>query len=242
MCRLPQDRCVFSPLRILIWTATSLSVLAAGRPRDKSGVLPDIVDRFIQASRTQRTALQSEPMQVEITATLLKSQRHSQLLAVRRISERGEITYDVLQTSGDDGIRRQVIGRYLSAEAQAHDTDAAALTRVNYRFRLKSVLERLGRRIYVFQLTPRKKMAGLFKGELWVDEATGMPLRESGQLVKSPNWLIKRIVFVRTYEICDGLALPARLDSTVETRVAGTAELSIRFSNITNTEMEIRKK
>jgi len=232
---LAQDRCVPSPSRFLIWTFSSLNVLAAERP-------PDIVDRYIQASRRQRSALRSEPMQVEITATLLKSQRQSQIRAVRRVSGNGEIAYDILETSGDDGIRRQVIGRYLTAEAQTRDPEAAALTRVDYTFRLKSVLERLGRRIYVFQLTPRKKKAGLFKGELWVDEATGMPLRESGQLVKSPNWLIKRIIFVRTYQICDGLALPVRIDSTVETRVAGKAELSIRFSGVTNTETEILEK
>jgi hypothetical protein len=65
-----------------------------------------------------------------------------------------------------------------------------------------------------------------------VDEITGMPVRESGQLVKSPNWLIKRILFVRTYEIRNGLALPTRIDSTVETRVAGTAEISIQFSDV----------
>jgi hypothetical protein len=67
---------------------------------------------------------------------------------------------------------------------------------------------------------------------VWVDEATGLPVRESGQLVKSPNWLIKRIFFVRTYEIRNGLARPTRIDSTVETRVAGTAELSIRFGDV----------
>jgi hypothetical protein len=223
-------------------------VLAAERPE------LDIVDRYIQASRTQRSTLRNEPMQVEITATLLKSQRRSQLRAVRRVSDTGEITYDVLETSGDDGIRRQVIGHYLTAEAQLRDPETAALTRVNYKFRLKAVLTRLGRQVYVLQLTPRKKKAGLFKGELWVDEATGMPLRESGQLVKSPNWLIKRVIFVRTYEICDGIALPARVDSTVETRIAGTAELSIRFSDVdaaiarrrnlkmTNTETEILEK
>jgi hypothetical protein len=221
-----------SPLRFLIWTASGISVLAAGRPPDNSGTVPDIVDRYLQASRMQRTVLQNEPVEVEITATLLKSQRRSQLRAVRRVSDRGEITYDVLQTSGDEGIRRQIIGRYLTAEAQSRDTDAAALSRVNYKFRLKAILDRLGRRVYVLQLTPRRKKAGLFKGELWVDEATGMPVRESGQLVKSPSWLIKRIVFVRTYEICDGLAVPAGIDSTVETRVAGPAQLSIRFRTV----------
>ena len=170
-------------------------------------------------------------MQVEITATLLKSQRQSQLRAVRRVSDRGEIDYDILQTSGDAGLRRQVIARYLTAESQSRESAATAVTELNYKFRLKAIVEQLGRRIQVLELTPRKKRAGLFKGELWLDEATGMPVRESGRLMKSRNWLIKRILFVRTYELCGGLAVPASIDSTVETRVAGDVELNIRFSD-----------
>jgi hypothetical protein len=209
--------------RHLIWTVSSVSAFAAD---------PEMIDRFVDASRLQRTAQRNKPAEVEITATILQSRRRSQLRAVRHVSDQGEVGYEVLQTSGDDGVRRQVILRYLTAESQSRETDATALTPLNYKFRFKAIVDRLGRRIDVFQLTPRKKKNGLFKGELWVDEITGMPVRESGQLVKSPNWLIKRILFVRTYEIRNGLALPTRIDSTVETRVAGTAEISIQLSDV----------
>jgi hypothetical protein len=209
--------------RHLIWTVSSVSAFAAD---------PEMIDRFVHASRLQRTVQRNKPTQVEITATILQSRRQSQLRAVRHVSDQGEVGYEVLQTSGDDAVRRQVIARYLTAESQSRETDATALTPVNYKFRLKANVDCLGRRIAVFQLTPRRKKNGLFKGELWVDEITGMPVRESGQLVRSPNWLIKRILFVRTYEIRNGLALPTRIDSTVETRVAGTAEISIQFSDV----------
>ena len=33
----------------------------------------------------------------------------------------------------------------------------------------------------IFELNPKKKRVGLFKGELWVDTATGMPLKEMGR-------------------------------------------------------------
>jgi hypothetical protein len=72
---------------------------------------------------------------------------------------------------------------------------------------------------------------GLFKGELWVDGQTGLPVHESGQFVKNPSAFIKRIVFARDYETRDGLNLPAHVHSTVESRLAGRAELDIRFSS-----------
>ena len=33
---------------------------------------------------------------------------------------------------------------------------------------------------YVFQVTPRKKRAGLFKGEIWIDAATYLRVQETG--------------------------------------------------------------
>jgi outer membrane lipoprotein-sorting protein len=158
--------------RCLIWTVGSVSAFAADQ---------DIFERFVQASRLQRTVQRNEPVEVEITATILQSRRQSQLRAVRHVSDQGEVAYDVLQASGDDAVRRQVIVRYLTAESQSRETDATAVTPLNYKFRLRAIVDQLGRKVGVFQLTPRKKKTGLFKGELWVDEITGMPVRESGQ-------------------------------------------------------------
>lgn len=212
-----------------------MSLLTGQTPGDKPGIVPEIVDRYIRAARIQRTALRSEPMLVEITATLLKSQlksqRQSELCAMRRVSESGQIAYDVLRASGDDDIRRQVIGRYLTAESQSRDMESTALTPLNYKFRLKGVVDRLGRRVHVLQLTPRKKKDGLFKGELWVDEATGLPVRESGQLVKVPHRFLKRLAFVRDYQLRDGLAVPAHDDITIDVRFWGRVALSIGFTN-----------
>jgi len=168
-------------------------------------------------------------MQVEISATLLKSQRQSHLSAVRRVSDGGVVGYDILQASGDEGLRRQVITRYLAAESQSRDAAATALTPLNYKFRLKAVIDRLGRRSQVFQLTPRHNKDGLFKGKLWVDEATGMPVRESGQLVKAPHPLLKRLTFTRNYELRDGLAFPTQDEVTVDVRFWGRAVLNVGF-------------
>ena len=211
---------------------SSVNGLAAKRPPDQPRNVPEIVNRYVQASRIQQTALRSEAMQVEITATVLKSRRQGQLRAIRRISGDGEVAYDILEKSGDEGIRRQVIGRYLTAESQAHDADATELTPVNYKFRLKAIVYQLGRRIQVLQLTPRKKKDGLFKGELWVDDATGMPLRESGKLVKAPHPLLKGLAFTREYQISDGLAVPIHDEVTIDVRFWGRVALTIGFANL----------
>jgi len=74
--------------------------------------------------------------------------------------------------------------------------------------------------------------------ELWIDAATGMPIREAGQFVKTPSLFLKKIAFVRDYEIRDGVAYPLHIQSTVDTRIVGRAELEIRFSNFSRDNAE----
>ena len=85
--------------------------------------------------------------------------------------------------------------------------------------------------MHVFEVTPRKKRQGLFKGDLWIDAETFLRVQESGYLVKNPSIFLKKIAFVRKYEIHDGISVPRQVQSVVDTRLVGKAELTIDFSN-----------
>jgi hypothetical protein len=129
-----------------------------------------------------------------------------------------------------------VITRYLDSESQARDNGSIAITPANYKFKYKGITEREGRQVHTLQITPKKKAVGLFRGELWIDAETGMPLRESGQFVKNPSVFLKKIAFVREYQIRDGVAIPKHIESTVDTRLVGRAELSIDYVSFTRSE------
>jgi hypothetical protein len=195
----------------------------------------DLVRRYLAAAQIQQAALRGTQMEVDIDASLPNLQKESNLRAVRYMSCNGQVTYQILQSSGDGVLKREVIARYLAAESDARANDSAAITPANYEFRLKAT-PGLEQSIHTLQLRPRKKRLGLFKGELWVDTGTGMPLRESGQFVKNPSMLLKRIRFVRDYEIRDGVSIPRRIESAIETRFAGRAELSVRVHDFTYRE------
>ena len=68
--------------------------------------------------------------------------------------------------------------------------------------------------------------------------ATGMPLKETGQMVKSGSAWLKSIRFVRDYEMRNGISVLKHLQSTVDVRVVGKAELSANYSNPTWQEDE----
>jgi len=192
-----------------------------------------VVQNFQAAASAQIERLPGASMEVEIEASLPKLKKHGKLHALRRISMLGRITYEAIHFEGDKSIKDEVIARYLTADAATRvgDGKSVAITPANYKFKYKGMAEYDGRQVHVFGLTPRKKRVGLFKGELWLDAGTYLPVRESGRLAKSPSIFIRRIEFVREYDIREGLAFPRSVETTVETRLVGRAELKVRFQN-----------
>ena len=174
-------------------------------------------------------------MDVDMEASLPKLQKHGKLHALRHISSLGRITYEMLRFEGDNTIRNQVIARYLNAEAEAQKKQDASLsvTPANYKFKYKGAGQADGRAIHIFQVTPRQKRSGLFKGEIWIDAATYLRVQESGDLVKNPSFFLKKVAFVRKFEIRDGISVLRQVQSIVDTRLVGKAELTIDFSNFT---------
>jgi hypothetical protein len=192
-----------------------------------------IVQNYCDATRGQAQAFQGASMEVEIAGALPELKKSGKLHALRHISKVGRITYQVLGFEGDGAVKNQVIARYLSAEVEAQKDEAPSLavTPENYKFDYKGKVRLDGRDTYLFQVTPRKKRAGLFKGKVWIDEATYLRVQEAGYLVKSPSVFLKRVAFVREYEIRDGMSVPTRTESTVDTRIVGKAELTIDYTN-----------
>ena len=213
----------YAILLAILWTPSRAQ---DSRAQDEN----EIVQAYLRAVDTQRSALRGSRMEAAIQARLPKLGKSGTLRVSRRISCSGRIVYQTLESSGDPGVKRDVIARYLNLDSEEHNADSIAITPANYEFHLKTVLGTPGVRIPVFQLKPRRKQPGLFKGELWVDLDTGMPVYEAGQFVRSPSIFLKRVRFERDYEEWNGITVPKRIDSVVETRIVGRAEITIEFS------------
>lgn len=217
-----------------IFSCVLLAACFSATAKDVDDANLDIVGKFLDATRVQQDALRGAQMEVDIDAKLPKLEKQGKLRALRIVSKLGKITYKALGFSGDSTIKQEVIARYLSLETgDQPNAGSLAVTPANYRFQLKAKLTEGDRKTYIFQITPKKKRVGLFKGELWLDATTGMPVRESGEFVKNPSVFVKRVEFVQEFELQDGVAVPSHIESTVDTRVVGRAELSINFTHFT---------
>jgi hypothetical protein len=196
-----------------------------------------IIALYQDATKTQQAALRGVQMNVAIDAKLPRLEKQGKLIALRTISTLGKIGYKILGFQGDDTIKQEVIARFIQAEMEAQKSDEIAITPANYKFRHKGTIEQNGVITELFQITPKKKRVGLFKGDLWLDAKTGMPVRESGTFVKTPSVFLKKVEFVREYEIRDGVAIPKHLKSNADVRLVGRAELNIDFSNLVKQEI-----
>jgi hypothetical protein len=167
-------------------------------------------------------------MEIEIQAALPKLKKQGTMDGLKVVSTSGHVAYRFLRFTGDKLIKTDVIARFLTAEAQSpeklHDMGNTA---GNYKFHFLRTADYQGGRAYVYQMRPSKKRLGLFKGELWLDAVSAAPLREAGELVKSPSFFIQRVRFVRDYPEHASCGPPHRTSITVQTRIVGDAEMVV---------------
>ncbi|HLJ13658.1 MAG TPA: hypothetical protein VKV15_04120 [Bryobacteraceae bacterium] len=212
--------------------AASMGVAAPDpSPDPRNNINADeIVNRYVSAAESTQSVLRGMQMDVDIEASLPSLKKQGKLHALRSISKLGTVTYHALRFTGDNTIKKDVIARFLTAENQPSKSDMEIVP-ANYKFKYKGMATRDERQVYLFHISPRHKRVGLFKGDLWIDASTYMPLRESGRFVKNPSILMKKMEFVREFEIRNGVAVPKHIESTVDMRIVGKAELTVNFSN-----------
>jgi len=200
--------------------------------QDTTGSSTAIIDKYLAAAHEHENALRGASMDVEIDASIPKLKEQGKLHALRSISKVGQITYRILGFQGNNTVKNQVIARYLEAEQQGQSDEKLSITPVNYKFKFKGrQTTEDNKQVFVFQLAPKKKRVGLFKGELWLDCSTYLPLYEKGRLVKSPSIFFKKVDFERAFAIQNGAAIPQSINSTIDTRIIGKVQINISYSN-----------
>lgn len=204
----------------------------AGEPASKSKPGDEILAQFLEQSRERKAVQRDVSMKVDIKAKLPNLEKTGVMQALRKVSALGKITYKVLGFEGDNMIKKDVIARYIKAEMESAELDARdemAINSDNYNFEYWGRYGSGDWTLHLFELKPKKKRVGLYAGWLWIHAPTGLPVRESGRLVKSPSVFLKRIEFRRDYTVRDGVALLTRIESEIQTRVVGPAEIEIEF-------------
>jgi hypothetical protein len=221
-------------LALLLASALAATpVSTSSFPPELSTELNDVVQRYLVATKIQREAMFGGQMNIEIEGHFTKLQENGRMRVVGNISDAGELTHKMLEFTGDNRIKTELMARFLELEEKTKAYGAMKIAPQDYEFKIKAILKRDGKSTYVFEVIPRKNDAEKFRGELWVDGATGMPLREAGRMVRSPHLLLTNLRFARDYELHEGISIVKHFKSSTDIRLlgVGSAELDVDFSN-----------
>ena len=200
--------------------------------------------RYLASLQERNPFTESGPVDVEIEASLPGLAKKGSMLAVRQTgaSERSE--YSFIRLDGDSTVKKQVIARYLAAQEQAEALpySSVAVTPTNYKFRYVGSLETNGSTVYVFQIAPKKKRAGLIRGQIWIDSETGVAVHQAGRFVKRPSVFIRRIEVARDTNLRDGLPFSRITHVAIDTRLVGRAELTITEGPLQAADSEVARQ
>lgn len=182
-------------------------------------------------------------MKAKFEASLPNMKKQGVMETEKRIDDKGHVSYEMKSYQGDDTIKKQVIARYISAEQDSSSTPnggAADIQPQNYKFKYKRS-EKLGdRHAEVFEVAPRRSAVGLFKGEIWLDQESGLPLRFTGRLVKNPSVIFKTNDFTQDFVLKGGQAYESVLTIDSTTRLVGKVIMQITNSEVHSTKPETK--
>ena len=204
-------------------------------PLVTSPVLPRMAPELALQVCRGRSVIQAEQLASYSATTLIRAQ-------LPDTSQSGEyelqqhylaprtLAFKAVRFTGDVFVKTNVITRLLQSEVdhvQKDDPALNAISPANYKFSYKGTNELGGRMVHVYQLKPRQKRAGLFKGRIYVDAYSGSLVRAEGRPVKSPSLFIKKIDFVQDYADIGPFTFPTHVHSEANARIVGRAIVDV---------------
>ena len=171
-----------------------------------------------------------------VEAELPQTKQKGTYQLTRMYSAPKSLAFKAVNFVGDGFVKTNVIARLLQSEvdrAKQGDNTDVAITAENYKFTYKGVEEMEGGPLcHVFQVKPRHKRVGLFKGTVYLNVYNGAMFKAEGKMVKSPSFFVKKIEFSQEYAEVSGFDMVTHIHSTADTRIIGKAVVDITHSDV----------
>jgi hypothetical protein len=191
------------------------------------------LNTYVKLASRQLTDLAAYSDETTIEADLPDTSQHGRYELRRTFQAPKTLAYAAVRFVGDGFVKTNVIIRLLQSEVdhvQKGDGRLTAITPENYKFSWKGVDTLDGRTYYRYQVKPRQKRPGLFKGFILLDASNGQLRRAEGSMVKPPSIFVKKIEFLQDYGEYGQFSLPVHLHSVAKTRLVGRAVVDIHHS------------
>ncbi|HXZ31375.1 MAG TPA: hypothetical protein VEH30_03775 [Terriglobales bacterium] len=182
----------------------------------------------------QAEQLSSYSASTVVRAELPDTEQSGEYELERRYSAPHSLAFKAVRFTGDNFVKSNVILRLLQSEAshvEKDDPSLNALTPANYKIAYKGTGQLQARIVHIYQVKPRHKRSGLFKGRVYLDAFTASMVRAEGKPVKSPSIFLKQVEFVQDYADVDLFTLPVHMHSEARARIVGRAVVDIYNSD-----------
>jgi hypothetical protein len=211
------------------------SLTDIGATADLPVMAPELaLATYEQKAAAQATQLEAYSAVTTIYAQLPDTRQQGEFELQRQFNAPHTLLFKPIRFVGDKFVKANVITRLLQSEVdhlQKDDPSQTALTLKNYKFSYKGKADVDGHLVQVFQVKPRKKRVGLFKGRIYLEAHTGSLVRAEGKLVKSPSFFVKNIQFTQDYADIDSFTLPVHMHTEAKARIVGRTIIDIRHTD-----------
>lgn len=200
-----------------------------------SPALPRMAPELALTVFEQRSAKQAVDLGTSIDTTVVQAElpdaaQKGVFELKRYYSAPKSLSFGALKFVGDNFVKTNVIVRLLQSEVdhvEKGNNDDIGINSRNYKFNFKGTGVLNGHPVHIFQVKPRQKRVGLFKGRIFVDVYTGSLRLAEGTLARSPSFFVKKVEFVQEYDDFAGFTLPVHMHSFAKTRLLGRAIVDI---------------
>jgi hypothetical protein len=185
---------------------------------------------FLNHDRWQAVTLQGCTDDTLVVAVLPDTAHRGTFELQRTFAAPRSLKYTPINFTGDTFVKSEVVSRMLQAEVdhvQKNDRLQTALTEANYRFSYKGEQKSNEHAIYTYQVKPRHKKAGLFKGHIYLDARNGNLTRSEGAIVKSSSFFVRKIEFVQDYVEIRHFIFPTHLQTSAHVSVLGRVNVDV---------------
>jgi hypothetical protein len=201
--------------------------------------LPVMAPELALATYQQRSTIQSSQLEAysaltTIHAELPDTSQQGEFEVQRQYHAPRTLLFKPVRFVGDKFVKSNIITRVLQSEVdhvEKDDPSQTALTMANYKFSYKGKSDIGGQLVHVFQVKPRKKRVGLFKGRVYLEAHTGNLVRVEGTMVKSPSLFVKNIQFTQDYTTINSFTLPVHMHSEAKARIVGRTVIDVTHTN-----------
>jgi hypothetical protein len=192
---------------------------------------PDLaLSTYQQRVAQQAKALGGYSAVTVVRAELPETSQQGEYELQRKFEAPHSLQFTPVHFTGDGFVKSNVINRVLQSEVdhvQKDDPELTAISPANYKFSYKGATRLGDRLVHDYQVKPRKKRMGLFKGHVFLDAYTGTLVRVEGTVVRSPSFFVKHIEFVQDYDDVQSFTLPVHVHSEAKARIVGRTIVDI---------------